>query len=106
MGSEPYTLTARWIFPVDQPPLARGTITIQGERILDVDKAGTRTADVDLGNVAILPGLVNAHTHLDLSDALGRCPPTPDFTAWLRAVIDHRRRQTTEDVARAINTGL
>jgi aminodeoxyfutalosine deaminase len=106
MAPEPFTLTARWIFPVDQPPLPRGTITIQGDRIVSVDKAGTRTADIDLGNAAILPGFVNAHTHLDLSDALGRCPPTPDFTAWLRAVIAHRRRQTPEDVAKAIDTGL
>ncbi len=101
-----FTLTARWIFPVDQPPLACGTITIQGERILAVDKAGTRTADIDLGNVAILPGFVNAHTHLDLSDALGKCPPSPDFTGWLRMVINHRRSQTPEDVAKAIDIGL
>jgi cytosine/adenosine deaminase-related metal-dependent hydrolase len=99
-------VTARWLFPVDQPPLARGTLTIQGGRILAVDKAGARTADIDLGNAAILPGLVNAHTHLDLSDAVGRCPPTADFTAWLRAVIAHRRRQTPEDVARAIDIGV
>jgi cytosine/adenosine deaminase-related metal-dependent hydrolase len=106
LGAEPYTLAARWIFPVDQPPLAGGTITIQGERIVAVNKAGTRTADINLGNTAILPGFVNAHTHLDLSDALGRCPPGPDFTAWLRAVIEHRRRQTPADVDRAIGIGL
>jgi cytosine/adenosine deaminase-related metal-dependent hydrolase len=106
MRPEPYTLTARWIFPVAQAPLARGTITLQGDRILGVDAAGTRTADTDLGNVAILPGLVNAHTHLDLSDALGQCPPTADFTAWLRAVVAHRRRQSPEDAARAIDRGL
>jgi cytosine/adenosine deaminase-related metal-dependent hydrolase len=106
MHAEPYTLTARWIFPVEQPPLPRGTITIQGDRIIAVTKAGTTAPDIDLGNVAILPGLVNAHTHLDLSDAQGQCPPTPDFTAWLCAVIAHRRRQTPEDVERAIGTGL
>src|SRR5580693_405091 len=103
---DPFTLTARWILPVAQPPLARGTITIQDETILAIDKAGARAADIDFGNVAILPGFVNAHTHLDLSDALGQCPPTPDFTAWLRAVIAHRSRQTPEEVARAIDTGL
>ena len=68
-------MTARWIFPISGPPLAQGTITIQEDRILAVDKSGSRTPDIDLGNVAILPGFVNAHTHLDLSDALGRCPP-------------------------------
>jgi len=100
------TYTARWIFPVDQHPLANGTITLQGDRILAVDKVGTRSADVDLGNVAILPGFVNAHSHLDLSDALGQCPPNSDFTIWLRAVIAHRRRQTPDEVAKAIDIGL
>lgn len=106
MPAESYTLTARWIFPVFGPPLPRGTITIRGDTIEAVEPHGTRTADVDLGNVAILPGFVNAHTHLDLSDALGKCPPTPDFTQWLRLVIAHRRQQTPDDVQRAIDIGL
>ncbi len=101
-----WTLTARWIFPADAPPLPGGTITIQGDKILAVESAGTRTADEDLDNVAILPGLVNAHTHLDLSDARGKIPPTPDFTAWLRGVIEHRRRQTAEQVQQSINEGV
>src|SRR5262245_6847922 len=74
MATDSYPLTARWLFPVDQPPLARGTLTIEGDRISAVEKAGVRTAEIDLGNVAILPGFTNAHTHLDLSDALGKCP--------------------------------
>ncbi|MBY0526097.1 MAG: amidohydrolase family protein [Gemmataceae bacterium] len=100
------TLTARWIFPVDGPPLERGTIAIDGERIVAVEPQGTRTADVDLGNVAILPGLVNAHTHLDLSGMRGKCPPTSEFTNWLRAVIRHRRGQTSAQVMEDIRAGL
>src|SRR5438094_559192 len=98
--NEAWTLTARWVLPVDQPPLARATVTICNDQIVAVERAGERAADLDLGNVAILPGLVNAHTHLDLSDALGKCPPSADFCAWLRAVIAHRRQQTPEDVTR------
>lgn len=102
----PWTLTARWVFPVDRPPLERGLVTIQDDKIVAVEAHGTRQADVDLGNAAILPGLVNAHTHLDLSGLRGKCPPTPDFTQWLRGVIRHRRGQTLEQTRADIRCGL
>jgi cytosine/adenosine deaminase-related metal-dependent hydrolase len=101
-----WTLTARYVFPVDAPPLARGVVTIAGDKIVAVETRGTRSADVDLGNAAILPGLVNAHTHLDLTGLRGQCPPTPEFTQWLRGVIAHRRRQSPQQIAADIQTGI
>ena len=74
----------------------RGVVTVLGERIDAVDPPGKQTPDIDLGNAAILPGLVNAHTHLDLSGLRGKCPPSPDFVGWLRQVIAHRRTTTPE----------
>jgi cytosine/adenosine deaminase-related metal-dependent hydrolase len=105
---ESRTLTARWIFPVAGPPLERGTVTIRGDKIEAVEPRGTRTPDEVLGNVAIIPGLVNAHTHLDLSGARGLIPPTaPDhFTDWLRGVIAYRRTRTQEQVQADIREGL
>jgi cytosine/adenosine deaminase-related metal-dependent hydrolase len=67
---------------------------------------GQRAADIDLGNVAVLPGMVNAHTHLDLTGLRGKVPPTADFTAWLRAVIRHRRELTPDQVHQDVQTGL
>lgn len=104
MSSKSYT--SRWIFPVDKPPLEYGTITIQGSKISDVTPLGTKQADVDLGNAAIIPGFVNAHAHLDLSDAAGLYPPTADFTKWLRHVIGHRRRQSPEGLLATITAGI
>ena len=101
-----WTLTARWVFPVAGAPLERGTVTVRGGRIAAVEPHGRRTADQDLGNAALLPGLVNAHTHLDLSGLRGRCPPSADFTDWLRAVIRHRRAMTSEQVQADIRAGL
>ena len=99
-------LTARWLFPIDAPPMERGTITIAADKIIAVEPHGTRTPDVDLGNVAILPGFVNAHTHLDLTGARGQCPPTPDFTQWLRSVIAFRRSRAPEEVQADIAAGI
>jgi cytosine/adenosine deaminase-related metal-dependent hydrolase len=102
----PWTLTARWVLPVEGPPLEGGTVTIRDDRILAVEPRGGWGADVDLGNVALVPGLVNAHTHLDLSGLRGRVRPAADFTAWLRAVVGHRRGLGREQVEADTRAGL
>jgi cytosine/adenosine deaminase-related metal-dependent hydrolase len=104
--TSPWTLTARWLFPVSTQPLPGGILTIDGERIVAVEPRGTRPADLDLGNCAVLPGLVNAHTHLDLTGMRGLAPPTPDFTTWLRQVIAHRRQRFPEQVVADVRAGL
>src|SRR5436305_10703042 len=93
-----WTLKARWVFPVSGPPIPDSIVTIDGDRISAVEPAGSRSVDVDLGDAAVLPGLVNAHTHLDLTGMRGLAPPSPDFTCWLRQVIAHRRARTAEQV--------
>ncbi len=70
MRSSPLTLAARYIFPVEGLPIENGRLTILEGRIDWIGSARERRADLDLGDVAITPGFVNAHTHLDLS-ALG-----------------------------------
>jgi cytosine/adenosine deaminase-related metal-dependent hydrolase len=99
-------LSARWIFPVASAPIEGGTVTIRGERIVDVSPRGRRAADVDLGNRALIPGLVNAHTHLDLSGLRGKVPPSPDFTGWLKKIIQHRLERTSEQMDADIQAGL
>lgn len=99
-------MAARWIFPVESPPLEHGTVTIAGEHIVAVEPSGQTHPNVDLGEVAILPGFVNAHTHLDLSGLRGQCPPTPQFTDWLREVIRWRRVQSPAEIERSIAAGL
>jgi cytosine/adenosine deaminase-related metal-dependent hydrolase len=100
------TFSARWIFPVEGPPLPGGTLSFRGGRISAVLEKGQRTPDEDFGNAAILPGLVNAHTHLDLTGLRGQCPPAADFTVWLRAVIAGRRSRTQQQVEADIRAGI
>jgi cytosine/adenosine deaminase-related metal-dependent hydrolase len=101
-----WSLTARWILPMDGPPLPNGIVVIDNDNIAAVESHGTRTADVDLGNVAISPGFVNAHTHLDLTGMRGKCPPTPDFTQWLRGVVAYRRQHIEQQITADIQTGM
>jgi aminodeoxyfutalosine deaminase len=106
LDEQPWSLTARWVFPVSGPPLEGGVVTVRGDRIVAVEPHGARTADSDLDNAAILPGFVNAHTHLDLTGLRGLAPPSPDFPAWLRQVVRHRRGRSAEQVPLDIQAGL
>ncbi len=103
---EPLTLKARYVFPIAGDPIAGGTVTIRAGRIAAVGRAAPQGGFRDLGNVALLPGLVNAHTHLELSDLdapLGR--PGTGFVEWIREVVRHRRRRGTTLQA-AVERGL
>jgi cytosine/adenosine deaminase-related metal-dependent hydrolase len=84
------TVTADWILPVVDAPLSRGFVTIEAGRISAVGTAVPPDA-IDLGRVAVLPGLVTAHTHLELSYLHGRVPPAGSFTDWVRHLMALRR---------------
>ena len=66
-SQRPIAYRARWVFPVDQPPLDGGVVTVAGGRIVAVGENASGRPARDLGDVALLPGLVNAHTHLEFS---------------------------------------
>ncbi len=60
---------------------------------------------IDAGDCLLLPGLVNAHTHLALSDLAGRLPPPRRFSAWLKAVMRHGRTRSHDAPAAAVRDG-
>src|SRR5689334_3932106 len=87
-----FALRGRWVLTVDGPPIANGVIAIDGGRIAAV---GERVPDGialhDLGDVAILPGLVNAHTHLEFSDYERPIGSRGDgFAQWIAKVTQSR----------------
>jgi aminodeoxyfutalosine deaminase len=85
-------LRARYVFPVTSPPIPNGVVTIDQGRIVAVGRKPAADEIQDLGNVAILPGMINAHTHLEFSDLpspLGE--PGMGFTDWIGRVVAHRR---------------
>ncbi len=87
----PISLRARIVYPVDQPPIEGGVVTIEGDRIVSVGPHRAESNTTDLGDVALLPGLVNAHTHLEFSDLrqpLGH--PGIGIVDWIRLIIAER----------------
>jgi cytosine/adenosine deaminase-related metal-dependent hydrolase len=72
---------AAWILPINRPPIAGGVVTVDRDSIAALGPFDGGEVE-DLGNVAVLPGLVNAHTHLELSWMRGQVPPGTSMPAW------------------------
>ncbi|WP_437186581.1 amidohydrolase family protein [Planctomicrobium sp. SH668] len=83
---------ARWFFPGNEAPVRNAIITVDNETIVAIQSHTTEPV-ADLGDVAIIPGLINAHTHLEFSDLNAPIEPRHRFADWIQAVISQRRSQ-------------
>ena len=94
---------ARWVLPVSAPPIADGAIAVTGEKIVSVGTSSSllaqfpEAATLDLGESAIIPGLINAHSHLELTAMRGFLEDETDFFAWLRKLTRARLERMTAD---------
>jgi cytosine/adenosine deaminase-related metal-dependent hydrolase len=83
---------ARWVVPVTSPVIEQGAVAVAGDRILAVGKANSLCREYagrcyDHGEGAILPGLVNAHIHLEFSALKGQIKPQPNLGSWLEQAM-------------------
>jgi aminodeoxyfutalosine deaminase len=97
---------AAWVVPISRPPIRDGVVTIQDGRIAELGRS--RSDAIDLGDVALMPGLVNAHTHLELSYLRHRIPSSSQFVSWVRGVVgEQRKRQpSSPEVLHALADGI
>ena len=95
---------ARVVLPVSRPPIADGIVHIAGNRIVsagrwrdlpDAEKDRAR----DLGEVILLPGLVNAHCHLDYTLIAGQIAPSAKFVDWLKLMMTSKADWIFSDFA-------
>jgi cytosine/adenosine deaminase-related metal-dependent hydrolase len=82
---------ADWLLPIADNPIRDGWVAMENHRIAKVG-SGSIPDVVDLGRAVILPALVNAHTHLELSYLHGRIPPALRFGEWVRTVMSTRQQ--------------
>jgi cytosine/adenosine deaminase-related metal-dependent hydrolase len=83
-------------------------LTIERGRIAWVGPSSERQGDLDLGNVAIIPGFVNAHTHLELDpleNSRGAAYGESEIP-WLRRVIDQRRGRTEQSQKETVDRNV
>lgn len=100
---------AAWVLPVAEPPIQNGWFAIERDRVVAVGRDSAGAVDVDLGDVAVLPGLVNAHTHLELSYLRDQIPPAPAFVSWIRGVMSARRQRPdarSDEITAAVQAGI
>lgn len=104
-------LAAQFVLPVSQPPIRDGALLIDGciravgpHAVLKKDYPDVPW--LDLGKSILLPGLVNVHTHLELSALRGRIPPGHSFVDWVINLLETRSCLTSETYARAVEQGI
>lgn len=97
---------ARYLFVGDGTVIADGVVTISDDVITSVGINADHVQAMDLGNVALLPGLVNAHTHLELSSStqpVGH--PGMSFPDWIWEIVHRRRGAELDDWADGSHSG-
>jgi cytosine/adenosine deaminase-related metal-dependent hydrolase len=80
---------AGWVVPVDRPPLRGACVAVADGRVAWVGPAADAPAGErrELGAGVLLPGLVNAHCHLELSHLAGRLTPAAGFVDWVERLV-------------------
>lgn len=99
-------LAASWVVPAGAPPIRRGRVAVEAGRIVWVGSpldAGAPDAPLlDLGDGVLLPGLVNAHCHLELSALAGRVDRSHGFVPWVASLVEARDAGEAGDERAAI----
>ena len=101
---------ARWVVPVTAPVIDHGTVIVEAERIVwvgarDAAPSSPLDRDEELGNVVLLPGLVNAHTHLDLTVMRGMLEGL-GFFAWIRTLTAARAELSADELLDSARLGI
>lgn len=103
-------LRARHVLAGDGRAVENGWIRIARGRITALGSGRPSGTTIDLGDAVILPGLVNAHTHLEFSTLDRPFDAAAGLPAWIHWVVDWRRRRDAaggaETKAEAIEAGL
>jgi len=103
---------AKHLLPVASPPIQSGAVVVHEGRIAtvgrrkDVVRAHPGVEVRDLGDAAIVPGLINAHTHLELSHLHDPAAQPTTFMTWLQDLVGRRGEATEEAVMSAATAAV
>ncbi len=101
---------AKTVLTMDGPPIDNGAVAVAAERIAAVGRFEEVQAQggavTDLGEMVLLPGLINAHCHLDFTSLRGAIAPQRSFTDWILQINGLRRDLSDEDYLESIARGF
>jgi cytosine/adenosine deaminase-related metal-dependent hydrolase len=109
-GDYPFILRARLILPIASPPIEDGGVLLFRNRVVAVGAwkdfpreltSSSNSKIADLGEVILLPGLVNAHCHLDYTSLAGLWPPPKNFIDWIPRMLAAKAEWSYSDYARS-----
>ena len=104
-------IRARIVVTMAGALIENGAVAVSGNRIVDVGrfdniKARNTGNTVDLGDQVLLPGLINAHCHLDYTCLRGKIPAPKSFTDWIRAINAEKLELSPKDFIASITEGF
>ena len=109
MNGETTLLRAKYVMPSSHELFENGAVRIRGDRIVDIGSFRRLALDgaenaVDLGEIALMPGFINAHTHLELGGLRGKIPKPTAFADWIGQVSEMRETDP-ETVRKRVRDG-
>ena len=115
--SEDVIYSASWLINPDAPPVAGGALLVRNGIIvetgaLNVLRSRHSAPVVDYPDSALLPGFVNAHTHLELSHFPSWLHNSPidyaphSFVEWIIQLIKIKRGLTNDDHRSSVKEGI
>ena len=105
-------IRARAVVTMDGPPIENGAVLVDGSKIqavgswADLRHESIGHEVVDVGECALLPGLINAHCHLDYTALRGSIAPQASFTSWIGEINKRKAALKPDDYLQSIAAGF
>ena len=104
-------IRSRFVVPMMGEPIENGAVAVEANRVIAVGRFEEVTAlhrgeVLDLGEQVLLPGLINAHCHLDYTMLRGKIPSPSSFADWIRAINAEKAKLPAEDFVASITGGF
>ena len=103
-------LRSRIVLPISSPPIENGVVRVVDGRIQTLGRVSQIISVpgepvVDLGETILMPGLINAHCHLDYTDMAGQIQPQKTFSDWIKAIVAMKAGWSYSDFAKSWANG-